>query len=256
VTKINEAVKTIKKESPNEEISTACEQQLATDLEIISLLRDNPDILQRHPELLAVLEVSHQSGSAVSLIERQVTVLRQQSQVQEDRLCELMDVARDNQRLAESLHRLALNLFAAHDLDDVVSIVLDALSNELSADHAIIKLFSEDEKRIEQSAGLFVDSGDEALKAFKTMLEHKNTVCGKATAEQKTFLFEDSADSIKSVAIIPLVAGANLGLSGLGANDSERFKPSMGTDFLSQIADFLSQIGELISASLAVHLEN
>lgn len=227
----------------------AHEQQLATDLELISLLRDNPDILDRHPELLVALEVPHQSGSAVSLIEKQVSVLREQIQMQDDRLCELMNVARDNERLADSRHGLAVNLLAARDLEDVNSIVLDVLRNELAADYAVIKLFSDDKERIDQSSGLFVDARDEALKAFKTMLEHKNTVCGKATDEQKTFLFGDLAESIASVAIIPLVAGANLGLIGLGADNKERFKPSMGTDFLSQI-------GELISASLAVHLES
>ena len=240
--------KTIEAELNNEE-TTECELQLATDLEIISLLRENADILQRHPELLAVLEIPHQSGQAVSLIERQVAVLRQQTQAQDKRLRELMNVARDNERLAESRHGLALNLLAAHDLNDVVSTVLDTLSNELSADYAVIKLFSDDKDRIEQSSGLFVDRSDEALTAFKTMLEQKSTVCGKAITEQKTFLFEENVDNIKSVAVIPLVAGANLGLIGLGANDVERFKPSMGTDFLSQI-------GDLISASLAIHLEN
>ena len=240
--------KTIETELNNEE-TTECELQLAVDLEIISLLRENADILQRHPELLTVLEVPHQSGQAVSLIERQVTILRQQTQAQDKRLRELMNVARDNERLAESRHSLALNLLAAHDLNDVVSTVLDALSNELSANYAVIKLFSDDKDRIEQSSGLFVDSSDEALTAFKTMLEQKNTVCGKAITEQKAFLFEENVDNIKSVAVIPLVAGANLGLIGLGANDVERFKPSMGTDFLSQI-------GDLISASLAIHLEN
>ena len=158
-----------------------------------------------------------------------------------------MSVARDNERLAESRHSLALNLLAAHDLDEVVSTVLDVLSNELSADYAVIKLFSDDKQRIEQSSGLFVYASDDALTAFKTMLEQKNTVCGKAITEQKAFLFEDNADNIKSVAVIPLVSGANLGLIGLGANDVERFKPSMGTDFLSQI-------GDLISAALAIHL--
>ena len=244
-TKITE--KEIEQELSNEEASEH-EQQLAVDLELISLLRENVDILQRHPELLAVLDVPHQSGQAVSLIEKQVSVLREQAQVQDKRLRELMSVARDNERLVESRHGLALNLLAAHDLDDVISTVLDVLSNELSADYAVIKLFSDDKDRIEQSSGLFVDSSDEALTAFKTMLEQKSTVCGKAITEQKTFLFEDNADNIKSVAIIPLVAGANLGLIGLGANNVERFKPSMGTDFLSQI-------GDLISASLAIHLE-
>ncbi len=240
--------KTIETELNNEE-TTEHELQLAVDLEIISLLRENAGVLQRHPELLTVLEVPHQSGQAVSLIERQVSLLRQQTQAQDKRLRELMNVARDNERLAESRHGLALNLLAAHDLNDVVSTVLDALSNELSADYAVIKLFSDDKDRIEQSSGLFVDSSDEALTAFKTMLEQKNTVCGKAITEQKAFLFEENVDNIKSVAVIPLVAGANLGLIGLGANDVERFKPSMGTDFLSQI-------GDLISASLAIHLEN
>ena len=241
--------KTIEQELNIEETVSKREQQLATDLELISLLRENPDILQRHPELLAVLEVSHQSGSAVSLIERQVTVLRQQTQAQDKRLRELMNVARYNERLAESRHGLALNLLAAHDLNDVVSTVLDTLSNELSADYAVIKLFSDDKERVEQSSGLFVDASDEALTVFKTMLEQKNTVCGKAITEQKTFLFAENADNIQSVAVIPLVAGANLGLIGLGADDVDRFKPSMGTDFLSQI-------GDLVSASLAIHLGN
>lgn len=233
----------------NKEITTEREQQLATDLQLIGLIRDNPDILTRHPELLAVLEVTHQSGGAVSLIERQVAVLRQQIQSQENRLCELMDVARDNESLAETCHRLAVDLLSTHDVDDVVSIVLDTFKTELSADYAVVKLFSEDADLIEQSAGLFVDANDDALNAFKTMLQHKNTVCGKSTDEQKVYLFDDKAENIKSVAIIPLIAGANLGLIGLGADNAQRFNPSMGTDFLSQV-------GELISASLAGHLES
>ena len=241
--------KVIKEELTNEGSAMAHEQQLAIDLELIGLIRENTDILQRHPELLAVLEVPHESGSAVSLIERQVSVLRDKIQSQDDRLCELMDVARDNERLAQSRHGLALNLLSSRDLEDVVSIVLDVLSNELAADYAVVKLFSDDTQQIEQSSGLFVDAGEEALTAFKTMLEHKNTVCGKATKEQKDFLFEDKSEDIKSAAIIPLVAGANLGLIGLGSKNINRFNPSMGTDFLSQV-------GELISTSLAVHLES
>ena len=240
--------KIIKEELVNEDLTNANEQQLATDLELISLIRENTDILQRHPELLAVLDVPHDTGKAVSLIERQVFVLREKNQAQETRLRELMDVARDNERLAQSRHGLALNLLSSRDLDDVVSMVLDVLSNQLAVDYAVVKLFSQDKPRIDESPDLFVDADDNALAVFKTMLEHKNTVCGKATKEQKEFLFTDAADRIKSAAIIPLVAGANLGLIGLGSNDIDRFNPSMGTDFLAQI-------GELISASLAVHLE-
>ena len=246
---MSEIKTTIKQDLSDEEMTSEREQQLATDLQLISLLRENPDILNRHPELLPALEVAHQSGGAVSLIERQVEVLRKQSQAQEDRLRELMDVARDNERLAQTCHRLAVDLLATHDVDDVISIVLDTFKTELSADFAVVKLFSEDADLIEQSAGLFVDANSETLNAFKTMLQHKNTVCGKSTDEQKSYLFEDRAEKVKSEAIIPLVAGANLGLIGLGADNAQRFNSNMGTDFLSQV-------GELISASLAGHLES
>lgn len=232
-----------------EEINTAREQQLATDLELIGLLRENPDILQRHPELLVVLEVPHQAGGAVSLIERQIAVLRKQSSTQDDRLRELMDVGRDNVRLSESRHQLAVNLLAARDLDDVISTVLDVLQNNLAADHAVIRLFSDDKELIKQNTNLYVEEKSEAVMAFKTMLQQNNTVCGKGTVEQKEFLFNETAESIQSVAIIPLIGGSNLGLIGLGANDSERFKSSMGTEFLTQV-------GELVSAALTVHLEN
>lgn len=246
---MSETKTTIKQKLSDEEVTGQREQQLATDLQLISLLRENPDILNRHPELLPVLELVHHTGGAVSLIERQVEVLRQQRQSQENRLRELMDVARDNERLAQTCHRLAVDLLATHDVDDVISIVLDTFKTELSADFAVVKLFSEDAEVIEQSAGLFVDASSDALNAFKTMLQHKNTVCGKSTDEQKIYLFDDKAEKIKSVAIIPLVAGANLGLIGLGADNAQRFKSNMGTDFLAQV-------GELISASLAGHLKS
>jgi len=248
VNKIVSEAEALKQEINNEEVSNEKEQRLATDLQLISLLRENPDILNRHPELLPVLEVSHSSGGAVSLIERQVVVLRQKIQTQEKQLLDLVEVARDNDRLAEIRHQLSVDLLSSHDIDDVINIVLDAFKTALSADYAVVKLFSEDKGLIEQDSNLYVDKNDEALSAFKTMMQHKNTVCGKSTEEQKTYLFNDKADSIKSVAVIPLVAGANLGLIGLGANDMARFNASMGTDFLSQI-------GELVSASLAVHLE-
>lgn len=140
---------TLEQELNNEQGPSEKERQLAIDLQLISLLRDNPDILNRHPELLPVLEVSHHSGGAVSLIERQVSVLRQQIKVKEKQLLELVDVARDNDRLADIRHQLAVDLLTSHDVADVVNIVLDAFKTALSADYAVIKLFSADKNLIE-----------------------------------------------------------------------------------------------------------
>jgi uncharacterized protein YigA (DUF484 family) len=221
---------------------------LDTEQQLLELLKDYPDILVRNPALLADLEVPHETGKAVSLIERQVGVLRDRLQAFDKRLRELMDNARSNQRLAESRHRLAINLLGAHDLDDVISIVLDELGNELGADFAIIRLFTEDEARLGDKPELFIDTATDELRSFSTMLDNRKPVCGRCTEEQNTFLFGDQADQIGSAAVIPLVAGEKLGLLGLGSRDERRFSIAMGTEFLGHI-------GELVSAALAVHLE-
>jgi len=221
---------------------------VADEQALIHQLKENPAILCDYPELLAILEIPHDSGPAVSLVERQVKVLREKNARLDQHLSELMAVARDNERLAQSRQRIAINLLGAHDLDDVVCIVLDELSNELKADYAVIRLFTENRSLVKQYPGLFVARDDAGIHAFKTMLEHKNPVCGRSIDEQKAFLFTDNAAKIASAAIIPLTAGADLGLIGLGSNNNRRFQATMGTHFLAQI-------GDLVSAALAVHLE-
>lgn len=224
------------------------EEMLANDLQLVSLLKSNPDILLRHPELVAELEVPHQSGAAISLVERQVKVLRENLKKMEKKMRDFMEIARDNDRLAQSRHRLALNLLNAHDLSDVISTIHSELGSELKADFVSVKLFSDDEELGNKHPGLFVGSKDDAIQHFSTMLKHKNPMCGRSSDEQRAFLFGDSAAEVKSAAVIPLIAGADLGLLGMGGCDEAKFQRSMGTDFLIQI-------GELISASLAVHLE-
>lgn len=225
------------------------EELLATDLQLVSLLKNNPDILLRHPELVAELEVPHQSGAAVSLIERQVSSLREKLKAMDKRMRELMDIAKDNHRLAQSRHRLAMNLLNARDLDDVISTISDELWAELKADFVSVKLFTDNESFKENHPDLFISTNDESVNCFSTMLKHQNPMCGRSSDEQKNVLFGEDAKNVKSAAVIPLSAGAQLGLLGLGSDDETRFQLSMGTDFLIQI-------GELISASLAVHLED
>jgi hypothetical protein len=219
-----------------------------SEQQLIELLKLHPDFLVRNPVLLTDLEIPHRTGLAVSLIERQVGVLRDKLKSSDQRMRALMDIARDNERLTDSRHRLSLNLLGAHDLDDVVSAVLAELGNELAAEFAVLRLFSSDQERIDSNAALYVSRQDERLKSFSTMLKHSNPLCGRCVPKQIEFMFGDDAREIKSAAVIPLVAGAELGLLGLGSRDAVRFQTAMGTDFLSRL-------GELVAAALAVHLE-
>lgn len=229
------------------------EQALATELELVSLLRENTRIFSRHPDLLVDMQVPHPSGTATSLIERQVDVLRQKLKLSEQRLRDLMGVARDNERLNNARHELAVSLFAAADLDDVISIVLDLLRDELCADYAVIKLLTHADQQSGGKQALaaqpddrYLDSKMPAMSNFKTIFEQRSVICGKPSEQQKQLLFDDDADSVLSAAVIPLAAGSNIGLIGLGSKKAARFTSSMGVDFLGQI-------GELVSAAIIRH---
>ena len=53
-------------------------------------------LLARLDDLLQDLEVTHPAGGAVSLLERQVAVLRDRNMDMRHRLSQLLDTARDN----------------------------------------------------------------------------------------------------------------------------------------------------------------
>ncbi len=63
-------------------------------------LQDNPDFFERHSALLSSLRLPHVARGTVSLVERQVSVLRQKDLKLERRLKDLLEVARANDTLA------------------------------------------------------------------------------------------------------------------------------------------------------------
>ena len=70
----------------------------------------HPDFFNRHPDALAAIDIPHPTGDAVSLIERQVRTLRDQTADYRRQLEDLIGVARENDALAKRLHRLTLAL--------------------------------------------------------------------------------------------------------------------------------------------------
>ena len=209
-------------------------------------LADHPDFFERHPKLLGSLHLPHASGGAVSLVERQVSVLRQKDIKLERQLKELIEVARTNDVLAAKVHALTLQLLAASDLDRTVAVVEEAMRTGFGADQAVLVLFGDSDSFDDISAGRFfrvVEKDDPALKPFSTFLNGSSARCGKIRDSQRAFLFRDDAEEIGSAALVPLGDGAEIGFLAVGSVDSERFHPGMRIDFLTRI-------GELVAGSL------
>ena len=90
-------------------------------------LAAHPDFFERHSTLLSSLNLPHASGGAISLVERQVSVLRQKELKLERKLRELIEVARQNDVLSAKIHELTLHLLSANDLPGTIAAIEEAL---------------------------------------------------------------------------------------------------------------------------------
>jgi uncharacterized protein YigA (DUF484 family) len=62
-----------------------------------AICNSNPEFFERHQALLARLRLPHsRGGSTISLVERQIEVMRERHAALEAKLAELVRVARDN----------------------------------------------------------------------------------------------------------------------------------------------------------------
>ena len=111
---------------------------------VAEYLQNSPDFFERNAVLLAKLRLPHlrNEGSTVSLVERQIEVLRDRNQVLERKLKELIDVARSNDALAERIHRLSQRLIRAHDLLQTVNAIEVSLREDFEARHVVLVLFT------------------------------------------------------------------------------------------------------------------
>jgi uncharacterized protein YigA (DUF484 family) len=204
---------------------------------VASYLADNPDFLAQYPLALEALNISHESGDAVSLVERQVKVLRQQNQQYREQLEHLIQIARDNDNIAARLHSLTLSLIKTNSTDEVLNVLQDTLRELLGADAVKIKLF--DSQKLAKADQEF------SLAMFQEFLENNRPSCGELVQEQVSYLFPQSMPDIHSVALVPVKSDRLVGVLALGSRDVQRFAANKSVDFLHRL-------GETVSAQLNV----
>ena len=206
-------------------------------------LQAHPDFFERHSALLSSLSVPHGSGEAVSLVERQVSMLRQKELRLERQLKELIDVARANDLLATKIHKLTLQLLAARELPTTITAVEQAMRSGFDADQSILVLFGDPQLFEDIDAGRFfrvIEREADELKPFDTFLNGTGPRCGQVRDSQRDFLFPGDANEIGSVALVPLGSKAQLGFLAIGSADADRFHPGMSIDFLARVGDLVA----------------
>ncbi|MCB1784679.1 MAG: DUF484 family protein [Chromatiaceae bacterium] len=200
--------------------------------QIAEYLVAHPDFFSRHPTALAAIDIPHPTGDAVSLIERQVRTLREQSDKYRHQLEELVAVARENDALAKRLHRLTLALIETHSFDEVLNTLQDELREQFNADAVEMKLFAADQ--IEAHAH------EPGPALFSDFLKRARPNCGQLDKAKLEYLFGPQAGETGSAALIPLTAPPLAGVLAIGSRDAQRFHEGKGVDFLQRLAEVVS----------------
>lgn len=219
----------------------APEAQGIDEQAVVDYLRRHPDFLLRYPELLEVVELQHTSGSAVSLIERQVEILRGRSQRLEDRLGTLLDAARDNEKRATSVHRLARVLIRAPTLASAILGLQTSLREDFGIDEVFVGVMSAALKRTQVVEGLArLEPESTLVRAFDNFFRTKLVECGPLAEAQARLLFPKAAELPRSAAVVPLERDKNLGMLVLASRDPDRFQPRQGRVFLEMTAELVA----------------
>jgi uncharacterized protein len=207
---------------------------------IAAYLQRNPEFFERHQAVLARLRLPHmRGGSTISLVERQIEVLREKQATLEHKLAELVRVARANDAISERLHRFTRRLLRVVPRSEAIARIEAGLREDFDAFHATLVLIGAPDP----GAPRFVRSlaaDDPNLKSFESLFASGKPRCGQARDSQREFLFGPEGLELGSVALVPLGEKGALGLLALGSADRDRFHPGMSTEFLARMAELIS----------------
>jgi uncharacterized protein YigA (DUF484 family) len=213
-------------------------------------LKDHPDqfaqllaqLLERQPELLESMQVPHPyGGRAIPLSERQTLGLREKVKLLEGKLAELIQFGEENDAISEKVHRASSALLGAKNFAAVVHALYFHLREDFAVPHVALRIWGQ-------------SLLDGTLEGAPVTDEQRSLVdtmgapqCGPAEGNPFLQWFRESAEHVRSIALIPLGATKAFGMLALGSEDPQRFYPEMGTLYLRRI-------GELAAAALSSRL--
>ncbi|MEI6145397.1 MAG: DUF484 family protein [Methylococcales bacterium] len=210
--------------------------QVSAD-QVAEYLQQYPDFFHEHLNLLEDLNIPHPSGTATSLILKQVELLRTKHQDLEYQLNELLEIARNNDASFIRMHKLTLALLEASTLAEVVTNLNIVMAEYFLTDFVAVRIVKEVTNP--SISNLFIEPNSENLKPFLKVLASNQPKCGRATLAQAKVLFGDAATEVKSCAIIPMNFTELDGILAIGSRNEDRFHHSMGNLFLTQMSEII-----------------
>ena len=203
---------------------------MANDIDpqdVEAFLRAHPNFLTDRPGLLAVLNLPHGGEGAVSLVERQVSILRERNITSRQKLNALSEIGQENDRLLEATRKSILALLGAQDREALCRLWTEQLRDTFQAETGTL---------------VWMDSDTEVVLIARKLIRAGVSFSGVLRPQEMAVLFNTEAVE-GSGALSPVRAAEDIiGVLAVGSHDSQRYKPEDGTLFLDYLAEVIGQL--------------
>lgn len=208
--------------------------------QVETYLRAHPDFFLNRDNLLAEITLPHESGSAISLLERQVRILRERSIESRHTLNALLENAKYNDQLFNVTRALVLALLMEDDVSRIASATEANLGTQPGIDACSVILFDTDNLHDAQDAR--VESTEFLTLHFPNLLRERRTQCRPITKDLAGFLFPQDGGGMRSAALCPIGRERMLGVLAIGNKAQDYFNTELDTLFLDFIGEVLESV--------------
>ena len=206
--------------------------------EIAEYLILNPNFFKENPEVLNSIEIIHESGAAVSLIQKQVELLRSNYNSTTDKLMELLGIAKNNEDIFILTKELILSLIDASSIEEIVALIEKSFVADFGAKKSKVLFFTESSKNLPKGR---VKNPAEARNILGNLLKPGKIFCGEVNKKVAKFIFNQKT-GVKEIALVPLNSSSLLGLIALGSDQPGKYSDNKDTLFLDFIAEVVSKL--------------
>jgi uncharacterized protein YigA (DUF484 family) len=212
-----------------------------SEKEVAAYLSAHPDYFVNRDNLLLKMELPHGNKGAVSLVEKQMLVMREKQQKTRKQLNEFVASAELNKEIFDKSRSLILQLISATRRSDFFDALEKSLKRDFQCKAYSLIIFGNRPRQINHFTSRVTAAS--ARDYVGSLMKAKEPTLGVLRSEEQDFLFRHQSEKVKSAAVLSVKEkNKQLALLAIGSADPHYFASDMDTLFLSFIADTLAKL--------------
>ena len=211
-----------------------------TDKDVAAYLSAHPDFFLKRENLLLKLKVPHDKKGTISLVEKQVDVLRDRQKKSRKQLTDFVAAAERNMEIFDNSRQLVLRLMSANRRSEFFNALEKSMRRDFGCKAYSLIVFGKPRQINHYTSRV---SKGTARTYVGSLLKSRQPTLGVLRPEAQDFLFRHQSAHVKSAAVLPVrEKNKQIALLAFGNEDADYFRADMDTLFISFIADALAKL--------------